>query len=127
MFGGLAAFGDELVCQGSPRFYVLADATARALETMLQSRDPKLVILEAQHNFIARIDSESLAKRGWNYYAAIFVDPEAGFGVGCHGSYYMTYPDIMPYLMNMTFVITADIFCSSRIVSVGMFAGLFRQ
>jgi len=64
--GSLAALGDELCGQRAAGIYVAANAPLCALQAALERADPQLVILNAQHDFIAVPDTQCLAESSRN-------------------------------------------------------------
>jgi len=53
----LAPFGNQLVDEGRTSLHMLPDKALSALDAAFHRRDPQFVILHAQDNFIAEIDS----------------------------------------------------------------------
>src|SRR5260370_3459725 len=82
--GRLAPFGDQLVSQRYASFHVPSDKSLGPLDTPLQRCDAQLIIFDSQHDFIADVDTERLAKGSWDHHTPIFIDTHAGFCFHCH-------------------------------------------
>jgi hypothetical protein len=79
MFGGLAAFREQLIHQRSAGLYILPNTALCAFDAALLSCDAQLVIFDAQHNLISNPDAERLPKRRWDHDTAILVDTSSSF------------------------------------------------
>src|SRR5260370_6294982 len=87
---GLAPFGDQLVSQRYAWFHMFSDKALGPLQTAFQRRDAQFIILDSQHDFVADVDTERLAKRSWDDHTAVFIDTHAGFYFHCHIVHNMT-------------------------------------
>src|SRR5580698_1344573 len=63
----LAPFSNQFVNQRRTRFYVAPNQTLSVLDPHFQGRDAQFVILKPQHEFVSRIDAQSLTKGCRNY------------------------------------------------------------
>jgi hypothetical protein len=86
----LAPFGNQLVDEGRTSLHMRPDKALSSLDAAFQRRDPQFVILHAQDNFVADIDSQRLAKRGWYDDTAVLIDTLPGFRIHCHSVLHMT-------------------------------------
>jgi hypothetical protein len=53
----LPPFGNQLADEGRTSFHMLSDKALSSLNAAFQRRDPQFIILHAQDNFIADVDS----------------------------------------------------------------------
>jgi hypothetical protein len=69
---------------------MLPNKALSSLDAAFRRRDPQFVILHAQDNFIADIDSQRLAKRSWYDNTTVLIDTLPGFRTHCHSILHVT-------------------------------------
>jgi hypothetical protein len=72
---GAAPVGNEFAGERFAGFQMLSNEPLRAFQAAAQRRDPQLVVLEAQQEFVPGAYAEGVAERCRDYDSSISVDP----------------------------------------------------
>jgi hypothetical protein len=71
---GLAPFGDQLIHQGPAGLYMFMDELLRALDALAHAGDAKLIVVEAEDEFVARSNPQRLTNGSGYDNPSVLID-----------------------------------------------------